>query len=82
MTKKTMLYDLIDVSDPGIVLNEIKLILELTVERYDASTLEMVYGDIVTLLIQQDPLFAFVDIDGSKPSLHSVILKRTNGLDP
>ena len=49
MTKKTMLYDLIDVSDPETVLNEIKQILALTVEGFDPSRLEMVYGDVVTL---------------------------------
>ncbi len=49
MTKKTMLYDLIDVSDPETVLNEIKQILALTVEGFDPSRLEMIYGDVVTL---------------------------------
>ena len=49
MTKKTVLYDLIEVSDPEIVLTEIKQILMLTVEEYDSSRFEMVYGDIVTL---------------------------------
>jgi len=49
MTKKTLLYDLIDVSDPEVVLTETKQILSMTVDVYDSSRLEMVYGDIVTL---------------------------------
>ena len=49
MTKEPVLYDLIDVSDPEIALTEIKQILALTVEGYDPSNLEMIYGDIVTL---------------------------------
>lgn len=49
MTKEPVLYDLIDVSDPEIALTEIKQILALTVEGYDPSNLQMIYGDIVTL---------------------------------
>jgi len=55
MIKKTVLYDLIDVSDPEIVLKEIKQIIALTVEGYDPSKLEMVYTDIVTLFRGEFP---------------------------
>jgi hypothetical protein len=55
MVKKTLLYDLIDVSDPEIVLNEIKQILVLTVDGHDPSKLEMVYRDIVTLFRGEYP---------------------------
>ena len=55
MIKKTVLYDLIDVSDPEIVLNEIKKIIALTVEGYDPSKLEMIYTDIVTLFRGEFP---------------------------
>ena len=48
-TNEPVLYELIDVSDPDVVLNEIKQILALTVEGYDPSRLEMVYADIVIL---------------------------------
>lgn len=55
MIKKTVLYDLIDVSDPEIVLKEIKQIIALMVEGYDTSKLEMVYTDIVTLFRGEFP---------------------------
>jgi HD superfamily phosphodiesterase len=55
MAKESVLYDLVDVSDSGIVLNEIKQIIALTVERYDPSKLEMVYADIVTLFKGEYP---------------------------
>ena len=55
MTKKTVLYDLIDVSDPEIVLTETKDILALAAEGYDPATLEMVYGDMVTLFRGEYP---------------------------
>lgn len=55
MIKKTVLYDLIDVSDPEIVLNEIKKIIALTVEGYDPSKLEMIYTDVVTLFRGEFP---------------------------
>lgn len=55
MTKEPVLYDLIDVSDPEIALTEIKQILALTVEGYDPSNLQMIYGDIVTLFRGEYP---------------------------
>ena len=55
MIKKTVLYNLIDVSDPEIVLNEIKKIIALTVEGYDPSKLEMIYTDVVTLFRGEFP---------------------------
>ena len=55
MIKKTVLYDLIDVSDPEIVLNETKKIIALTVEGYDPSKLEMIYTDVVTLFRGEFP---------------------------
>ncbi len=48
-TFEPVLYELIDVSDPDVVLNEIKQILALTIEGYDSSRLETVYADIVIL---------------------------------
>ena len=55
MAKESVLYDLVDVSDSDIVLNEIKQIIALTVEGYDPSKLEMVYADIVTLFKGEYP---------------------------
>ncbi len=43
MTKEPVLYQLVDVSDSAIVLNEIKQILALMVDTYDPSNLEMIY---------------------------------------
>jgi len=55
MADEPVLYDLVDVSDSTIVLNEIKQIVTLMVEGYDPSNLEMVYGDVVTLFKGEFP---------------------------
>lgn len=55
MTKKSVLYDLVDVGDSNAVLDEIKRIMAMTVEGYDPSTLEMVYADIVVLFKGEYP---------------------------
>ena len=55
MTKEPVLYDLVDVSDSAIVLNEIKQIVTLMTGEFDPSDLEMVYGDVVTLFKGEFP---------------------------
>ena len=55
MADEPVLYDLVDVSDSAIVLNEIKQIITLMVGGYDPSKLEMVYGDVVTLFKGEFP---------------------------
>ena len=55
MTKELVLYDLVDVSDSAIVLNEIKQIVTLMTGEFDPSDLEMVYGDVVTLFKGEFP---------------------------
>jgi hypothetical protein len=55
MAEEPRLYDLVDVSDSAIVLNEIKQIVTLMVGGYDPSNLEMVYGDVVTLFKGEFP---------------------------
>ena len=55
MTKELVLYDLVDVSDSAIVLNEIKQIVTLMTGGFDPSNLEMVYGDVVTLFKGEFP---------------------------
>ena len=49
MKKEPVLYDLVDVTDSAIVLEEIKRIFAFMVEGFDPSNLEIVYGDVVTL---------------------------------
>jgi len=49
MAQKNLLYDLIDVSDPMVVLEEIKKIIGWVNETADLSHLDMIYGDIITL---------------------------------
>jgi len=55
MAKELVLYDLVDVSDSAIVLNEIKQIVTLMTGGFDPSNLEMVYGDVVTLFKGEFP---------------------------
>jgi len=55
MTEEPVLYDLVDVSDSAVVLNEIKHIITLMVGGYDPSNLEMVYGDVVNLFKGEFP---------------------------
>jgi len=55
MAKKVVLYDLIDVSDPAIVLSEINQIIKLINPTIDTSMIEMIYGDIITLFKGEYP---------------------------
>jgi hypothetical protein len=55
MAKNVALYDLIDVSEPALVLKEIKRIIRLVVDEFDSSNLEMIYADIITLFKGEYP---------------------------
>jgi len=54
-SKNVALYDLIDVSDPEIVLSEIKQIVELIDTRIDFSMIDSLYADIITLFKGEYP---------------------------
>lgn len=55
MVNKVVLYDLIDVSDPEIVLSEIKKIIQLINPAIDSAVLDSLYGDIITLFKGEYP---------------------------
>lgn len=54
-SKKVALYDLIDVSDPEIVLSEIKQIINLIDTNLDPTMIDTLYGDITTLFKGEYP---------------------------